>query len=63
MNRKLATLLFAMGVGASASSAMAQIQPGCGWTCQRNYQACVRNGYDALQCDLDRLDCLSRCGI
>ncbi|MGJ9420071.1 hypothetical protein ACHAC9_20310 [Massilia sp. CMS3.1] len=61
MNKKLATLLFAIGLGVSASSAMAV--GSCQWNCKLAYDACMKSGEDALQCDMDRLDCYSRCGI
>lgn len=60
MNKKLAFLLFAIGIGATSTQAIAD---SCGWTCLRTYQACVASGADQLQCDLDRLDCYDRCGI
>jgi hypothetical protein len=59
MNKKLALLLFAIGIGATT----AQAADSCGWTCLRNYQACVKSGADQLDCELARLDCLDACGI
>jgi hypothetical protein len=60
MNKKIAALLFAVGLGATASQA---IGASCGWDCLRAYQACVKNGTPELDCELDRLDCYDRCGI
>jgi hypothetical protein len=60
MNKKLATLLFAIGLGATSAQAVAD---SCGWTCLRAYQACVNSGTAQLDCDLERLDCYDRCGI
>jgi hypothetical protein len=60
MNKKLATLLFAMGLGLTSTQALAV---SCGWACLRAYQACVASGTAELDCLLDRLDCTDRCGI
>jgi hypothetical protein len=57
MNKKLAILLFAIGVGATS----AQAADSCAWTCLRTYQACVAAG--GTDCALDRLDCYAICGI
>jgi len=62
MNRKLATLLFAIGLGA-ASSAWAWPDPECGAGCWATYQHCVASGEDPVQCNMDRIDCEARCGI
>jgi len=59
MNKKLALLLFAIGVGVTS----AQAADSCGWTCLRTYQACVKAGTPTLDCELDREDCYARCGI
>jgi hypothetical protein len=65
MNKKLATLLFAIGIGASAGSALAI--PGdpltCDQQCFRTYQACKASGVDPLQCQMDHSECRDRCGI
>lgn len=63
MSKKLAALLFAIATGASATTAVAQVSTSCSWSCKLAYDGCIRNGYDAMQCDMDRVDCLSRCGI
>jgi hypothetical protein len=60
MNKKLAVLLFAIGIGATSTQALAD---SCGWTCLRAYQACIKAGTPSLDCELDRLDCYDRCGI
>jgi hypothetical protein len=59
MNKKLALLLFAIGVGVTS----AQAADSCGWSCLRTYQACVKAGTPELDCALDRMDCTARCGI
>ena len=66
MNKKLATLLFAIGLGASASSALAFNPFGeypCEYYCRQNYNACIDDGTDPGQCYMDRIDCDARCGI
>jgi hypothetical protein len=60
MNKKIAALLFALGLGAASAQALAL---SCSGACLRNYQACVANGYPEAECDLARLDCYDRCGI
>jgi hypothetical protein len=59
MNKKLAILLFAMGLGATST----QAADSCGWTCLRTYQACIASGANQIDCELDRIDCTDRCGI
>jgi hypothetical protein len=65
MNKKLATLLFAIGIGASAGSALAI--PGdplpCSTQCFNTYKACKAAGVDLAQCDMDFSACRDRCGI
>lgn len=61
MNKKLATLLFALGLGAASAQAFAGTS--CASYCLRNYQACVANGYPEAECDLTRMECYDRCGI
>ena len=64
MSKKIAVFLFAIGLGSTASvSAFQQDLGKCSWTCLRNYQACVANGYDEGQCEMDRLNCMNICGI
>ena len=64
MSKKLAVLLFAIGLGSAASvSAFQQDMGQCAWQCLRGYQACIANGYDESQCNMDRTDCYARCGI
>lgn len=59
MNKKIAVLLFAIGLGASAAHAA----DSCGWSCLREYQACIKSGAAEIDCLDERLDCTSRCGI
>jgi len=65
MNKKLATLLFAIGIGAAAGSALAfpGDDPTCEQQCFTTYQACQAAGEDPLQCRMDHMDCRDRCGI
>lgn len=63
MNKKLATLLFAIAAGVSATAGAQVSGASCMWTCKLIYDDCVRSGTDQLQCDLDRQDCYARCGI
>lgn len=66
MNKKLATLLFAIGMGVSAGSALAFIpgdEPSCGTQCFRSFQACKAAGVDEAQCQADFSACRDRCGI
>jgi hypothetical protein len=57
MNKKLALLLFAIGLGATS----VQAADSCGWTCLRAWQACEAAG--GTDCYLEREDCYARCGI
>lgn len=67
MNKKLATLLFAVGIGASTGPALAfgpfdEYQ--CGYYCRQSYEECVAYGYGTqAECNMDRIDCEARCGI
>lgn len=62
MNKKIAVLLFAIGLGSAASVSAFQLTPGnCSLTCQRIYQDCMANGYGDDYCGLYRLYCLDRC--
>lgn len=66
MNKKLATLLFAMGIGISAGSALAfdpLDEPSCGTQCFRSFQACKAAGVAEAECQADFSACRDRCGI
>lgn len=64
MNKKLAALLFAIATGASAASAMAATSAGsCMWSCKLQYDSCMQSGAGAEQCDMERVDCYSICGV
>jgi len=66
MNKKVASLLFAIAAAASVTTAMAgpPTGPSCQWTCKLEYDACLDNGGDPEQCLDDRIMCTSgRCGI
>ncbi len=65
MNKKLATLLFAIGMGASAGSALAVAgdPPSCSTSCFNTYLACKAAGVDPDECMMDLSACRDRCGI
>jgi hypothetical protein len=65
MNKKLATLLFAIGFGAAAGSALAfpGDDPTCEQQCFTTYQANLAAGQDPDQARMDYMDCRDRCGI
>lgn len=66
MNKKVASLLFAIAAAASVTTALAgpPTGPTCQWTCKLEYEACLDNGGDPLQCLDDRMQCTGgRCGI
>jgi len=66
MNKKLATLLFALGIGISGGSAFAfdpDDVPSCGTQCFRSFQACKAAGVPLAQCQEDFSACRDRCGI
>lgn len=65
MNKKIATLLFAIAAAASVTTAVAGPNgPTCQWTCKLEYEACLDNGGDALECLDERMRCTGdRCGI
>ena len=62
MNKKLATLLFAIGLGASAGSALAfgPFEPTCAQQCFKLFQAC---GVNLPECQYELSTCRDRCGI
>lgn len=64
MSKKIATMLFAIGLGSAASvSAFQQDMGSCAWSCLREYQACVAAGSSQSECTTARTDCYARCGI
>jgi hypothetical protein len=58
MNRKLATLLFAIGIGVTAVPAMAS----CIHYCAVSYAACIKAGKPMEQCDAAQAACEDACG-
>jgi len=59
MNKKLATLMFAIGLGAAAAPAFAT---SCEAQCGRNFGQCLANPlYDAEFCNQRYEDCLTIC--
>ena len=59
MNKKLATLLFAIGLGAAAAPAFAS----CEFYCASDYRVCVAGGTAAAECAAERTACLrDMCG-
>jgi len=59
MNRKIATLLFAIGLGAAAGPALAS----CEFYCATDYRVCIQNGWSVAECNAERMVCLrDMCG-
>jgi hypothetical protein len=59
MNKKLATLLFAIGVGAASASAMAGP---CEYWCHYGRTSCLNSpGIDPATCDENYLNCMADC--
>jgi len=59
MNKKIATLLFAIGLGVAASPALAS----CEYYCATDYRVCVAGGTPAAECAAERTACLrDMCG-
>lgn len=64
MNKKIAMLLFAIGLGSAATvSAFQQDLGQCAAECFRVRQACLAAGNDAAQCGVELMECRDRCGI
>lgn len=65
MNKKLATLLFAIGIGLSGGSALAfgPDAPSCSQQCFTLYKACKAAGVPVGECEMDFSACRDRCGI
>jgi hypothetical protein len=59
MNKKLATLLFAIGLGATSAQALASYS--C-FTCHRQYQACIAAGEPEADCAEAQILCNDLCG-
>lgn len=58
MNKKLATFLFAIGLGVTAGPALAS----CMYYCSANYNNCMHLGKPAEQCEAAREACEDACG-
>ncbi|MCG2583071.1 hypothetical protein [Massilia sp. TS11] len=56
MNKKLALLLFALGLG--ASSAYARL-PDCEWNCYLEWKSC--KAFGGTDCDATRAECDAAC--
>jgi len=59
MNKKLALLLFAIGLGATSAQALASYS--C-FTCHRQYQACIADGQPEADCAEAQILCNDLCG-
>ena len=57
MNKKLAMLLFSIGLGVASSPAWAS----CEFYCAQAYRACINSGLPAADCEAERADCLASC--
>jgi len=59
MNKKIATLLFAIGLGAAAAPAFAS----CEFYCASDYRVCVAGGWSVAECAAEHMACLrDMCG-
>jgi hypothetical protein len=58
MNRKLASLLFAIGLGVASAPAFAS----CEYYCATEYRACMASGMDPASCQQDLAACRYDCG-
>jgi len=59
MNKKFATLLFAIGLGVAASPALAGQ---CEYACSIEYKYCTSDGVTpTADCDAQRLECMAAC--
>jgi len=54
MNKKIATLLFAIGFGAAVSPVVAA---NCKSTCAAEYRLCVDSGRPQAECAAERVEC------
>jgi len=66
MNKKLATLLFAIGLGLAGNSALAfgpLDPPSCAQQCFTLFKACKAAGVPEGECQMDFSACRDRCGI
>jgi hypothetical protein len=57
MNKKLASLMFAIGLGVASAPAFAS----CTYYCVSEYNACIAGGDDPATCQADRQMCLDAC--
>jgi hypothetical protein len=57
MNKKLATLLFAIGLGTAAAPAFAS----CAYWCEADYNTCLQRGFDPAQCEAQLDACYDAC--
>lgn len=58
MNKKLATFLFAISIGFTATPAFAS----CYHFCAVDWQACKANGTDPAECNAELNSCQQACG-
>ena len=58
MNRKIALLMFAIGVGAASAPALAA---SCQGLCAAAYRNCISWGVDAATCTAEREECFEMC--
>lgn len=59
MNKKVAALLFAIGLGAASSPALAS----CQFYCASDYGYCIDSGVPKAECDAAQIACLrDMCG-
>lgn len=57
MNRKIATLLFAIGLGAAAGPVVAA---SCKTYCSEDFGLCVASGRPLMECNIERVECWDR---
>ncbi|WP_296952155.1 hypothetical protein [uncultured Massilia sp.] len=58
MNRKIALLMFAIGVGAASAPALAA---SCQGLCAAAYRSCISWGGDPATCEAEREECFAQC--
>ncbi len=59
MNKKIAALLFAIGLGAASSPVLAS----CEFYCASDYNQCIKSGMPSAECAAERTACLrDMCG-
>lgn len=57
MNKKIATFLFAVGIGVASAPAFAS----CYYYCSLEWKACVASGAPMADCDADLQACHTEC--